>query len=54
MDYLIVLEEELSCVQEKDTCGLQIGNRKFGARTLHIEHPLKIKCSLSSLMKSVV
>lgn len=26
MGYLMVLEEELSCVQEKDTLGLQIGN----------------------------
>lgn len=26
MDNLLVVEEELNCVEEKDSCGLQIGN----------------------------
>lgn len=36
MDYLMVLKDELSCVQEKDNFGLQIGS-KFGARTVNFK-----------------
>lgn len=36
MDYLMVLEEELSCVQEKDTWRLQIGNIEVWGRSVHL------------------
>lgn len=51
MDYLMILEEELSSVQEKDNLGLQVGNTEV---CLELElFPLQLILVSRHLVKSV-